>query len=119
MGKDEPILYELAAVCRAVADRNRSRALRVLLSRKDEALSVGELAKILKISQSLTSINMKILKAVGVVDSRKDGNHILYRINEQAIARYWKIGFDLYDKMFKPCPYGFKCMECPEKTTCA
>jgi ArsR family transcriptional regulator len=63
---------------RLAADPNR---LRVLLLLEREELSVAELQEILSIGQSTLSTQLSQLKAAGLVEDRRNGKNILYRLN--------------------------------------
>ena len=54
--------------------------VRVLLTLKDGAVCVGELALVLSLSQSAVSHQLKLLRTMGLVTSRRDGRHICYEL---------------------------------------
>jgi len=66
---------------RLVADPSRTRI--VLLLEQDE-LSVAELQEILGMGQSTLSTHLAQLKQAGVVEDRRTGKNILYRLGQQA-----------------------------------
>lgn len=65
---------------RLVADQNR---LRVLLLLEREELSVAELQEILSMGQSSLSTQLSQLKQAGLVEDRRTGKNILYRLKPQ------------------------------------
>ena len=62
---------------RLVADPNR---LRILLLLEREELSVAELQEILSMGQSTLSTHLSQLKQTGLVEDRRTGKNILYRL---------------------------------------
>jgi ArsR family transcriptional regulator len=67
----------IVKMMRAAADPNR---LRILLLLKDEELSVAELQEILAMGQSTISTHLSQLKQAGLVEDRRAGKNILYRL---------------------------------------
>jgi DNA-binding transcriptional ArsR family regulator len=54
----------------------------------DKELAAGEIASNFDITFGAVSQQLKILRDAGLVNMRKDGNHRLYRVNEEGIAPY-------------------------------
>ncbi len=74
-------------VMKALSDPNRVRILK-LLGKKE--LCVCELQDLVGLAQSTVSKHMKLLEEAGLVDFRKDGSWIIYRLTsgeESAYAR--------------------------------
>jgi ubiquinone/menaquinone biosynthesis C-methylase UbiE/DNA-binding transcriptional ArsR family regulator len=65
---------------RLLADPNRSR---IVLLLEQEELSVAELQEILGVGQSTLSTQLAQLKQAGLVEDRRTGKNILYRLREQ------------------------------------
>lgn len=65
---------------RVLADANR---LRVLLLVEREELSVAELQEILAMGQSTLSTHLSQLKQAGLVEDRRTGKNILYRLKQE------------------------------------
>jgi ubiquinone/menaquinone biosynthesis C-methylase UbiE/DNA-binding transcriptional ArsR family regulator len=72
-----PSMPSIVKILRVVADPNRLRIL--LLLRADE-LSVAELQEILVMGQSTLSTHLSQLKQAGLVEDRRTGKNILYRL---------------------------------------
>lgn len=68
---------------RLLADPNR---LRLLLLLEQEELSVAELQEILSLGQSTISTHLAQLKAEELVEDRRTGKHVLYRMKPIGIA---------------------------------
>jgi ubiquinone/menaquinone biosynthesis C-methylase UbiE/DNA-binding MarR family transcriptional regulator len=66
---------------RLTADPSR---LRILLLLHREELSVAELQEILSLGQSTISTHLAQLKQAGLLDDRRTGKHILYRLKAQS-----------------------------------
>jgi DNA-binding transcriptional ArsR family regulator len=66
-----------------LADRNRRWILTELA---DGERTVGELTRALPISQPAVSQHLKVLKHVGLVDDRAEGNRRIYRLNEAGVS---------------------------------
>ena len=65
---------------RILSDANR---LRVLLMVEREELSVAELQEILGMGQSTLSTHLAQLKQAGLVEDRRTGKNILYRLKQE------------------------------------
>src|SRR6202051_1972621 len=70
-------MTSIVKTLRVVADPNR---LRILLLLKGEELSVAELQEILAMGQSTISTHLAHLKQAGIVEDRRTGKNILYRL---------------------------------------
>ena len=116
---DFTIVHELAATLQALADPIRLKIIRILLSRTKDTLSVTDVSKILGISQPAASQHIKTLKSIGMLNVTRDGNRMLYTVNQPAVFRFKEVWDDLYAKAFTVCPYDMNCAECPAKKTCA
>jgi DNA-binding transcriptional ArsR family regulator len=66
----------------AVAETRRRQILVHLAGRER---SVGELVAALGLEQPSVSKHLRVLRDVGLVESRRDGRHILYRTNAETI----------------------------------
>src|SRR4051812_21862881 len=66
-----------------LADRNRRWILTELA---DGERTVGELTRVLPISQPAVSQHLKVLKGVGLVDDRAEGTKRIYRLNETGVT---------------------------------
>jgi DNA-binding transcriptional ArsR family regulator len=69
----------------------------ILLCRLGESeCPVGELARQVGLSQSAASQHLAKLRAEGVVDTRRDGQTIYYRLVDPAAARIIETLYELY-----------------------
>jgi DNA-binding transcriptional ArsR family regulator len=77
-------MKEFVAITKALADENRIRALMAL--RKGE-LCACQIIELLKLAPSTVSKHMAILKQAGLVESRKKGTWIHYRLSTEDVAK--------------------------------
>lgn len=70
----------LALAFDALGEPNRCLLFRALL--KHEAITVGELATAVGISESLASQHLKTLLQADLVTKSKSGNYVYYSVNE-------------------------------------
>lgn len=73
---------------RLVADLNR---VRILLLLEQEELSVAELQEILGLGQSTLSTQLAQLKSGGLVEDRRTGKNVLYRLREGRIQGLFEV----------------------------
>lgn len=79
------------AVVKALADENRVRALMAL---RDRELCVCQIIELLELAPSTVSKHMAILKQAGLVDSRKQGRWIHYRLADDQAPPAARSGLD-------------------------
>lgn len=89
----EPLLTELEMLFSALSDRTRL-SITLLLMDKVE-LSVDEISKQLKKSQSLISHHLSCLRNCGVVSVRKDGKYSYYSIASEDVKKLIKISINI------------------------
>lgn len=88
-----------AATCsdvfNAVAEPQR-RAILSLLAPDERA--VGDLVDLLRLAQPSVSKHLRVLREVGLVDARRDGRHVLYRTNADAVRPIyeWAAAFEQF-----------------------
>ena len=75
---------QIAELLRVLANDNR---LLILCTLMQQPMTVGEIAKrILNISQPALSQHLNILKAHGILDSLKSGQHVTYSIADYRVG---------------------------------
>ena len=92
----------------AVAEPRRRQILDLLAAGERP---VGDLARLLGMSQPLVSKHLRVLREVGAVDVREDGRQRLYRLNGRALKpihdwvkeyeRTWSARFDELDAVLE------------------
>jgi ArsR family transcriptional regulator, zinc-responsive transcriptional repressor len=78
----EDILEKMVEILKAFGNPTRIQIVKILMHGE---LSVGELEKTLGIQQAVISKQLSILKSMGVLKSRRDGNTVYYSIKENSI----------------------------------
>jgi ArsR family transcriptional regulator, arsenate/arsenite/antimonite-responsive transcriptional repressor len=68
-------------IAKALADGNRMRVITALLGRDE--LCVCQIVKVLGLSGATVSRHMSILQRAGLVQSRKDGRWVYYRLAQR------------------------------------
>lgn len=73
-------MRKILNITKALADENRIRALLLL---KNSELCVCQIIEVLGLAPSTVSKHMSILKQAGLVEARKSGRWIYYRLPER------------------------------------
>jgi len=73
------LLKEYLKVMKALADGNRTKIIKMLAIKE---MCVCEMKAVLKMAQPSVSKHLKILEEAGLVESRKDGMWVNYRLSE-------------------------------------
>lgn len=84
----------LADLFSALSDANRIRLIAVLLERE---LSVGSLAEALGMSESAVSHQLRGLRQLRLVRSRREGRRIFYSLDDAHVAELFRMGLDHVD----------------------
>ena len=77
------VIQDLAQLFKILADETRLRILEMLGRRKE--LCVRDLWQRLGQSQPAVSHHLGLLRTAGLVDTRHEGKHIYYRIDQQRL----------------------------------
>lgn len=72
---------KLTAIFKALSDRNRLRVILALL--KYEELCACQLTELMQVTGATVSRHMGVLIASGLVNSRKDGRWVYYRLRRE------------------------------------
>jgi rhodanese-related sulfurtransferase len=86
------VYQELAKVMKALSNPHRLEILE-LLAQGD--FSVAAIAEETDISGANASQHLQVLKQVQLVDTRREGNHVFYRLVGQSVYKAWKALRDL------------------------
>lgn len=79
---DESAVNKLALYFQCFSDSTRVRILSVLALRD---LCVNDLAKILNMNQTTISHQLKLLKDQGLIEFKRDGKILIYRLKSQIV----------------------------------
>ena len=88
---DDESAVKLAATFKALADPTRIRIVSALSLME---LCVGDLAAALGMSMSAVSHQLRLLRDLRLVKSRRDGKHIHYQLDDEHISTIFLCGLD-------------------------
>ncbi len=88
---DEHTAAHVAELFRAFSDTSRVRILSALF---DQELNVGALAKLVGITESAVSHQMRGLRQMKLVAARRFGKEVYYRIEDEHIINLFRQGID-------------------------
>jgi DNA-binding transcriptional ArsR family regulator len=81
----------LADLFSALSDPTRLRIISVLL---DGEMNVGDLASRLEMSESAVSHQLRGLRQLRLVSSRKNGRQVFYALDDDHVARLYRLGLE-------------------------
>ena len=81
----------IATTFKGLGDRTRLRLLALLL---DGETCVSDLAEKTGISQSAVSHQLRVLRALRFVSTRRDGKQIFYRIDDEHIVGLYRLALE-------------------------
>jgi len=84
----------LADLFSTLSDASRVRIIAVLLERE---LSVGSVAEALGMSESAVSHQLRGLRQLRLVRSRREGRRIFYSLDDDHVAELFRMGLDHVD----------------------
>ena len=87
----ENTLYDLAELFRVFGDSTRIKILYALF---ESELCVGDIDRVLGLSSSLVSHQLRILKANRLVRSRRKGKAIFYSLDDDHVASIVSLGVE-------------------------
>jgi ArsR family transcriptional regulator, lead/cadmium/zinc/bismuth-responsive transcriptional repressor len=87
----ENTFTHLADLFSALSDPTRLRIISVLL---EGELNVGDLAAKLNMTESAVSHQLRGLRQLHLVRSRKDGRQVYYTLDDDHVARLYRLGLD-------------------------
>jgi len=105
--KHLPVL--MAEVFKALGDPTRLSIIRMLASEMEKDLCVVDLAKKLGITQPAASQHIKILKSVGILEPKRNGNRVHYNLNADVLTIYKEKIDGLFELAFKKCEHYRTC----------
>jgi len=81
----------LADLFSALSDPNRLRIISILL---DGEMNVGDISAYLEMSESAVSHQLRGLRQLRLVRSRKAGRQVYYALDDDHVARLYRLGLD-------------------------
>ena len=88
---DDQSAAALAETFKVLGDPTRVRILDALARAE---VAVCDLADVLGLTQSAVSHQLRLLRSMRLVRSRRDGRHILYTVDDDHIAKLFKQGLE-------------------------
>ena len=87
----ENTFTHLADLFSALSDPTRLRIISILL---EGELNVGDIASQLGMTESAVSHQLRGLRQLHLVSSRKDGRQVYYALDDDHVARLYRLGLD-------------------------
>ena len=81
----------LADLFSALSDPTRLRIISVLLERE---MNVGDIAAQLEMTESAVSHQLRGLRYMHLVRSRKNGRQVFYSLDDDHVAKLYRMGLD-------------------------
>lgn len=88
---DDEILYDLAELFKVFGDSTRIKILYALL---ETELCVYDIAKLLNMTQSSVSHQLRILKNSKLVKFRREGKSIFYSLDDEHVRKIINMGME-------------------------
>jgi len=87
----EPTSTHLAGLFSALSDPTRLRIISILL---DGESSVGEIASQLDMTESAVSHQLRGLRHMRLVHSRKEGRQVFYALDDDHVEKLYRMGLE-------------------------
>ncbi|MDO5851657.1 MAG: metalloregulator ArsR/SmtB family transcription factor [Methanobacteriaceae archaeon] len=84
--ENEKKVEDLEEIFKALSNPNRLKIIYIISKKENKSTTVTEITKTMKITQPAASQHLKILKTVKILESKKEGNNIYYKINDQTVS---------------------------------
>ena len=88
---DDEILYDLAELFKVFGDSTR---IKILYSMFETELCVNDIARLLNLSQSSVSHQLRILKTSKLVKFRREGKSIYYSLDDEHVRSIISMGME-------------------------
>ena len=88
---DDEVLYDLAELFKVFGDSTRIKILYALF---EEELCVYDIARLLNLSQSSVSHQLRILKNSKLVKFRRDGKSMFYSLDDEHVREIISMGME-------------------------
>ena len=88
---DEELLYDLADLFKVFGDTTRIKILYVLF---ESELCVCDIARLLNLTQSAVSHQLRILKASNLVRFRREGKTVFYALDDDHVRSVLALGME-------------------------
>lgn len=88
---DDEVLYDLAELFRVFGDSTRIKILYALF---ESELCVGDIARLLNLTQSSVSHQLRLLKASKLVKFRREGKAVYYSLDDDHVRSIISLGME-------------------------
>ncbi len=88
---DDEALYDLAELFKVFGDSTR---IKILYSMFETEMCVNDIARLLKLSQSSVSHQLRILKGSKLVKFRREGKSIFYSLDDEHVRKILSMGME-------------------------
>ena len=109
---------DTADIFKTLGDSTRLKILKLIAARGN-ILCVGYIAKCLGISQPAVSQHMKTLKNSGLLQGTRQGYHVHYSINKDALASFGIDTLAFLETFGAELHLDSRCEHAGDETTCA
>ena len=79
----------IAKIAKALSDKTRIRILKEIAAKG--SISCGDAEKVVDLSQPTVSHHIKILTDAGLLNTVKDGRHVIISVNKKALEVFGKL----------------------------
>ena len=86
--------------CNVLKAMGNEERLRILNALRRQEMSVGELEKVMDLSQSALSQHLAILRREGIVKTRRKAQTIFYSIKSELVTRVLDVVSDFYNNRY-------------------
>lgn len=93
---DDDKIIDISELFKIFGDSTRIKIINVLI---DNELCVGDIANLIKATPSAVSHQLRILKTSKLVKYRKNGNTIYYSLDDDHVAKIFKLGCEHINEM--------------------
>ena len=87
----DEVLYDLAELFKVFGDSTR---IKILYAMFDTELCVNDIARLLRLSQSSVSHQLRILKSSKLVKFRREGKSVFYSLDDEHVRSILSMGME-------------------------
>jgi DNA-binding transcriptional ArsR family regulator len=88
---NDALAAQVAEIFKALADPTRVRLLHAL---SHAELCVGDLAAVLKMTESAVSHQLRLLRSLRVVRARREGKLVFYTLDDEHVTRLFQLSLE-------------------------
>jgi len=76
----------IAKIAKALSDKTRVKILKEIATKG--SISCGDAEKVVDLSQPTVSHHLKVLADAGLLDTEKDGRHVIISVNKKTLEEF-------------------------------